>query len=384
MRVRRLLCAQVLVLLLYGLLWEQEAIAFDGCHELEWFGMHALWIGLYPDLPIPICKNNPVLEVNVRQRFGMPGSPTGCVPQQTQCYSTPGAVEVEWHCSAGGGVVDSCYGKKQVWIGWEDIGLYTVGCSLPPPPHASGLFPDAVPIPADFKVVVYEMYSVTVTPTEVRPGNEATVQAMIVPGTPFVTINFSVENAGFDAGHVVSQHSAPRPKGYVENPQGTTDRLCIGAIIERTYHAPEVSGENKVKATVCGNDTKEATVKVKIPNLVALGTGNGYNLIGATPKHPDGWYVTPGVRTKLQTIAGQYFAETQQPLNYNDASLVWGGLFDIDGSWGSPHSKHREGKNIDVRYHGMSNQARFQALVAQHGTWLAHGSPLHYHLTFPN
>ena len=33
----------------------------------------------------------------------------------------------------------------------------------------------------------------------------------------------------------------------------------------------------------------------------------------------------------------------------NDASLEWGGLFDIDGDWDTSHKKHRRGVVIDIR-----------------------------------
>lgn len=37
------------------------------------------------------------------------------------------------------------------------------------------------------------------------------------------------------------------------------------------------------------------------------------------------------------------------PLHLNDASLVWGGKFDVKGNWADPHAGHRRGVVIDVR-----------------------------------
>ncbi len=34
--------------------------------------------------------------------------------------------------------------------------------------------------------------------------------------------------------------------------------------------------------------------------------------------------------------------------NYNDQSLVQGGLFDINANWTTPHIEHRYGINCDV------------------------------------
>ena len=36
-------------------------------------------------------------------------------------------------------------------------------------------------------------------------------------------------------------------------------------------------------------------------------------------------------------------------MQLNDASLIWGGVFDIKGNWISPHEGHRKGIVIDVR-----------------------------------
>lgn len=39
----------------------------------------------------------------------------------------------------------------------------------------------------------------------------------------------------------------------------------------------------------------------------------------------------------------------------NDASLYWGGVYDIDGSWGAPHRGHREGREIDISFTRAQN-----------------------------
>ncbi len=35
-------------------------------------------------------------------------------------------------------------------------------------------------------------------------------------------------------------------------------------------------------------------------------------------------------------------------MRLNDMSLPWGGLFDIDIDWSTPHSLHRVGKSVDI------------------------------------
>ena len=34
----------------------------------------------------------------------------------------------------------------------------------------------------------------------------------------------------------------------------------------------------------------------------------------------------------------------------NDASLFWGGRYDIEGDWSGSHKGHREGKEIDISF----------------------------------
>jgi hypothetical protein len=34
----------------------------------------------------------------------------------------------------------------------------------------------------------------------------------------------------------------------------------------------------------------------------------------------------------------------------NDASLVWGGGFDLNAEWGNSHSEHRQGEEVDLSF----------------------------------
>ena len=38
-----------------------------------------------------------------------------------------------------------------------------------------------------------------------------------------------------------------------------------------------------------------------------------------------------------------------QPLGFNDASLIWGGKFDLSGKWSGSHYEHGRGTVIDIR-----------------------------------
>ena len=42
----------------------------------------------------------------------------------------------------------------------------------------------------------------------------------------------------------------------------------------------------------------------------------------------------------------------------NDASLIWGGVFDISNAWKPPHRSHNKGTSIDISYYSIPNEER--------------------------
>ena len=85
--------------------------------------------------------------------------------------------------------------------------------------------------------------------------------------------------------------------------------------------------------------------------LYALTDSKG--VIGAIPgKHTDNHYLTETAIGTLGSLARLYRASVNPKavLYLNDASLVWGGLFDVGStSWIPPHEKHDRGRSIDIR-----------------------------------
>jgi hypothetical protein len=134
----------------------------------------------------------------------------------------------------------------------------------------------------------------------------------------------------------------------------TTD---ISGYASFTFKAPAVSGEHTVTAAcvspACNNtDTGKINVKVdglhEIPDNPLL-----YVLIGGEEdkKHHANHYLTDNAMSQLTVLAinYHYLYPNERVLHLNDASLVWGGLFDKDGDWDTPHKKHRRGVVIDIR-----------------------------------
>ena len=150
-----------------------------------------------------------------------------------------------------------------------------------------------------------------------------------------------------------------------------------------TFTAPAPAGTHTFTATCkeCTN-TATASVDVKVEGLVqipdsifyTLIEADGKTVIGATTNHGKNHYLTHGAAQKLQLMAifyrynpefwllkdaykgqnlnGKKNLNTHMyppPLHLNDASLVWGGVFDISGKWGPAHEEHRRGTVIDVR-----------------------------------
>lgn len=79
--------------------------------------------------------------------------------------------------------------------------------------------------------------------------------------------------------------------------------------------------------------------------------GGGTKIVGATDMHKKNHFLMTGATTVLERLAKDY--HTAFPLapvlHINDASLEWGGKFDIEGSWVGEHAEHTRGTVVDVR-----------------------------------
>ena len=128
-----------------------------------------------------------------------------------------------------------------------------------------------------------------------------------------------------------------------------------------TFRAPDPAGTHTLSATCAGcTNTASASVDVKVDGLVPIPDSpfyalqdNAGNVIGAVKnKHSDNHYLTGTAIGKLKKFAQEY-QETVNPgatLYLNDASLMWGGLFDVGNTnWTTPHAGHRRGVGLDIR-----------------------------------
>jgi hypothetical protein len=126
------------------------------------------------------------------------------------------------------------------------------------------------------------------------------------------------------------------------------------------FNAPEASGTHTISAT-CDGCTNTATkpVDVKVDGLKPIPPSGLYALyetdgsvIGAVKsRHESNHYLTPTAANKLLVIAINYhhLYPKDPVLHINDASLMWGGKFDIYGTWKGKHAEHQRGTVVDIR-----------------------------------
>ncbi len=287
--------------------------------------------------------------------------------------------------------------------------------------------------------------TVTANATEVvptgAPGTNSTT--LTITGTPATAYSIAV-TATESRGH--SHTGTTRPLGVV-NPttvttgsNGTATATYTSPIVAGTEHIT-VKRAGQPNAPEAALD-----ITVRVAGLTSLGAGTGYGLIGQTGTHPDNhygtagaigayqavgtsWAAIPGTITQLvqpiqaargqpnapappadgtaltnEQLATRLLGPTQvalealsnaqlaqvlqavqnwPTLGYNDMSLEWGGMLDINASWAPPHSTHRVGTNMDFRLSNMGPLHRLvvESLMTSHSINVFHENAAHWHLT---
>lgn len=185
-----------------------------------------------------------------------------------------------------------------------------------------------------------------------------------------------VRNSG---GHL--HHDKNAPIGRAVPAKGV-----IGVTDSYEFIAPDVSGLITDYLYINGRLVDTDYNRVRLPGLTPLKSSRSIFLIGSKPQHPESHYGHPALIAALETLADKYYQKFNTPLQVNDISLPWGGLFDLgrDGPWWkSPHAEHRDGKQADIRNIYMSPaQRKFFADEAKKLglSVLAEDKPPHFHL----
>ena len=93
--------------------------------------------------------------------------------------------------------------------------------------------------------------------------------------------------------------------------------------------------------------------------LPDVGDSPFFSRVGAPPGsiHPDNHHVADDFLPALHQLAEEYHTWWGLNLAYNDSSLLYGGLFDLNGRFtqGTGHFEHTRGRNQDVRANGGPN-----------------------------
>jgi hypothetical protein len=234
--------------------------------------------------------------------------------------------------------------------------------------------------------------------TTTEPGTSLPFIATVTnqdkqPPKNAVKVEISLKVDPTSGGH--EHGSGDRPRGGIAGESVCeSDGTCWssttynGAVVFN-FNAPEASGTHTITATCDGcNNTETKTVDVKVDGLSALTASPEYELVGAViGKHTDNHYLSAPAKRNLMSLVDRYSkAYPAGPvLNLNDASLVWGGKFDVSGTWAGAHEEHRRGVAIDIRANQLpsaiplSRFRNFKKLAAKSG-----GAFADVHCAFPS
>lgn len=185
-----------------------------------------------------------------------------------------------------------------------------------------------------------------------------------------------------------------RPAGDLfrdgENPQvkrRVRDALTLTTDAEgrasAVYRTSGVSGVEEVRAVAASDGQTaehEVEVTVRWPGLVAMPRSGSFHYFTdqSHTRHGDiNHFADPVFAQRVLALFQEYFAAREEPrfiggetrFAVTEASLEWGGLFDVGGShWRPPHRTHRTGRDMDVRYWSMDARQRdqFMALCENH------------------
>lgn len=188
------------------------------------------------------------------------------------------------------------------------------------------------------------------------------------PKTP-VTLNVSLRVDPTSGGH--NHGNSTRPRGKISGTECNTDETCWTTSSSGTstfsFNAPEASGKHFITVSCdrCKNALPPKQVSVMVKGLEPIPDSTFYVFVGGgkTKLHHNNHYLTPTASARLLKIAIDYQMQQQfnvlnwrtntlvapPLLHVNDASLEWGGRFDISGNWSSPHNEHMRGTTVDLR-----------------------------------
>ena len=245
----------------------------------------------------------------------------------------------------------------------------------------------------------------TVKPTLSGTPNQATYTARVLSANSpqvGVSVSFSVDVTAKSGGH--DHHDANRPKGKISITQGTTDS---NGEVKLIFTAPELAGIHTIKASCqnCTNSPASQEIQVKIPDLLPISPNPPRNADGSYVYaltsvdnihagngryHKDQYWLTEQALQNLSALIESFSAAGWGTVALNDASMYWGGRYDITGNWAGSHQGHRDGREIDISFARAKNpispvkQKTFYKKYCEDKSVAASFSILHHFVAVPH
>lgn len=186
----------------------------------------------------------------------------------------------------------------------------------------------------------------------------------------------------------------------------TSDPLAVGTMVPNhitfvgaepqnvpvDYTAPLACGSIRVDYRFSNGDYGWQHIDVMYDSFLPIPQSTGISLKPPDPIHPQPYWADVMFITKLRQLGEKYSAKTHKDIVITDASLPWGGRFDIDAEnpqnpkpWQPPHAEHRNGRQADVRLRDMTPNDRtiFQSICAELGITAEIHSGNHWHIRLP-
>lgn len=130
------------------------------------------------------------------------------------------------------------------------------------------------------------------------------------------------------------------------------------------------SSYDQVACAVCSNSPVSKEIQVRVPDLLPISPNPPQNADGtfvyaltSVDKthqgngryHHNQYYLTEQSRQNLRAMISNFATEGWGTVALNDASLFWGGRYDITSNWRGPHAGHRDGREIDISFARANN-----------------------------
>lgn len=256
----------------------------------------------------------------------------------------------------------------------------------------------------------------------IRPRPDIARITVSVNGVSNAHLVLTAQPQDSSGSHESAVHAAPRPTGTFFAPgqvpangggsRGRIELQVNGGDTVLQYMSSGVSGLEDISVVAtAGASSAQATTTLTIrwPDLRAM-PRNGMHyfftnqIVGnSQSRHGNvNNFTDPNFEGRLLRAFERYFELVADlppsPLNddqriaITDASLPWGGMFDINGDWTRPHQRHRTGQDVDVRWASVLYTQTFreacdEAFVVPMAPvgirCQQHAAPLHWHIQPP-